>query len=261
MNNSTFQVQKFRAFPTLPVGFSSPGMIEDLETVISVCRDSAKGFKDILGVIITGSYIKQRSPKLCRFSHEKFERAMGDLTQTYACLMSTETFELKKAMDIDIWVLVRGSKHCPSLATINQNHLQFLMELTHHKGLTAHDVGTLKRQYFQPFYKEKGFYTGLLSKEEEPWNCGLYASVFIELFNQRCPHLPFPEIRGFPPPVFHIRPHILTDENYSDREPMAFDLADWLTPDYSFLVVYQTGEADIWPFVEKRPQGSFFKLS
>ena len=227
-----------------------------LEQLTKILCNRAKQFPDILGIILLGSYVGSYAPKLCHFPKTKALSKESPKIISHFLDANLYPKKSKYPRDVDIWLLVKGSKFCPPLREIDKRQNEFFQAIATQNIVNARLVGELKKYYFHSFYKCAEYYIGFLSNEEEPWSGGTYTQAVLQDVECSKIYVPPVEIRAFPASVFHVRPHNIIDgSGYHDRSPMALDLASWLCPKSNFKVIYQTDQANIWPFVNTTPQG------
>ena len=90
---------------------------------------------------------------------------------------------------------------------------KFLQAISSQEFVDAKLIGDLKNQYFGDLYKRPEYYAGFLVDENSPWAGGAYTRAIehdVKRANIQAPPI---EIRAFPAPVFHVRPHNITDGN------------------------------------------------
>ena len=225
--------------------------------------ECAQQFKEIHGIILLGSFLGKREPKLFCFSPDLF-CCCETIEDAYRALQANVRPKPKtvRPQDVDIWLLVEGSCACPNVQTIDKAQRKFLNDVLSNSysergTLSAQSIDQLKKKHFCRFYKQKQYYTGFLKCEDAPWEGGCYTRTVKSEIKRKGIELPCLEIRAFPASVFHLRPHAIVCGGYPDRRlPMAFNLSDWLKTTENYDVLYRTKQAQIWPFVPcARPQG------
>lgn len=223
----------------------------DLRPLEYILRKHANEYPDILGIILLGSCVIKK-PKICDLSLSGCFSSLR-IEHVYDALQANVCPKMHAPQDVDIWLLVKESNECPEISEIDWTQQGFLEELVSTSNVTAHRVGQLKEKYFSRYYKQTQYYTGYLECEELPWNGGSYTEVVKSDIRNQGIRLPRLEVRAFPAPVFHVRPHALICGGYYDRLPMAFNLKNWLTTEPNYRVIYKTEQANIWPLSEMEP--------
>lgn len=239
---------------------------DEFELFCEIIRHTASEYSEILGVLVTGSFVQRLQlplPSGNASSNRSSEHAVYERIVS----RTRRKFSTHPGSDLDIWVLTEDAPETANIwQTLDAKAIALVRWYAQHGEDDVMKWIMRKHEAFDAYYKKDDFYpaTWVSSSPLPHLALGFRECIVDRIGN----HLgdfrhrvmihmqkPYPtkflEVRAFPKALFNLRPEkiAVTPENL-DRTPFAYYLKDWLDLEENCIVLYTKEGATelIYPF-------------
>jgi len=230
--------------------------------ITSSVQEVCKKEQDVIGVLLTGSFIQNR-----KLSEIKNQPHLTGSAQEYydICMSKGRKLSHHPDSDLDVWVCTRDVyENSDTIRNIiDSGAINLLEMMASNPNASAKDFIEQTGKLFTKFYKKEFLYSNEWQRKDNlPWMARPFKQKILEAISGLAPKIKnilkeyfnrnnlddFVELRAYPISTFNIKPHLVQHKSIPSRNPFPYFIKDLVNLERNCIVLYADQNCSNLPY-------------